>query len=99
MNYFFQASESPGGLLADSTVPSFPQVEKPEMNDWDYTAPKLEDFDKDYEEFTPKATTPSLEKIENTIRIPTLKADNCTNWLGSTQNDADGECHRVSLTP
>merc|ERR1711962_74325 len=94
-----KASESPGGLLADSYDPSFPLVEKPEMKGWNYTAPKCEDFQKGYKEFTAKTTTPSLQTIENTVRIPSLKADNCTLWLGSTQNDVDGECHRATLTP
>ena len=99
LNYFYQASESPGGLLADSYDPSFPLVEKPEMNGWDYTAPKCEDFQKGYKEFTAKTTAPLLQQIENTVRIPSLKADECKNWLGSTQNDVDGECHRATLTP
>ena len=90
-----QASESPGGLLADSGDPNFPFVEKPEMKDWNYTAPAFEDFQKDFTDFAFKTNTTKggtlLQKLDNTVRIPKLKADVCTNWLGATQND--GECH------
>ena len=65
------------------------------MKDWNYTAPDFENFQKDFAKFTFETNTTKgntlLQKLDNTVGIAELKADNCTNWLGSTQND--GECH------
>ena len=77
-----QASEAPGGMMADSTSPNFPAVVKPEMLGWNYTSPvpSFEDI-KEFQ-FTPMKS--ELDKVEG---IDKLEADVCKNWLGSTQND------------
>ena len=91
--FFFQASESPGGVLADVTNPEFPSAQLAEIVTIGNTTAGLADLDLDSFQVTP-VDFPDT-KLSDEL---TLTASDPENWRASTwDKDHDWVCRTINL--